>query len=148
MLDQNTSDVVQVFNDQATWVKSGDGFEVMGYEAPPGAMYNVVNAGEFQDYRKEWISNYLESDDANIAGVAISAVAEQAQKATMLLAASMCPGYVYPAQISLFLDTSLSFVVFDTKTGTEITIVMDDACSGFDKYLTEQLALNRKKNQD
>lgn len=57
----------------------------------------------------------------------------------MAWAARLCPTYVYPSEVTLFLDAGFDFVVINSQTGTEITIVMADACKGLDTFLTLEL---------
>jgi len=144
--DTESGKVVDIFNKDAPVVQMGDKLAIAGYPQSESVAIRTVAGDEWgamkAKYGQEYLDQYMLQSRETRAGRAIDDVAQKAHEATMIWAANLCPQYVYPARVTLFLDAGFDFVVVNTQTGTQIEIIMQDACNGLERLLEVEAAKN------
>jgi hypothetical protein len=117
---------------------------VAGYEAPDGYEVVTVSGDDWDEARSRYVEGIVHEGEQTRSGRSVSSVAASAGAATMTWAAKLCPTYVYPSKVTLYLNAGFDFVVLNTDTGTEIEIIMEDACSGLSRLLENELSKETK----
>ena len=137
--DSSSGKILNIFNSNAPVIQDNSKLKILGYEGPKNSEVLLAAGNEWANARQKYLDEITKDARDSYAGRTIDEVAQKAQKATMTWAARLCPNFVYPSKVTLFLDAGFDFVVVDSKTGTEIEINMSEACSGLDMFLDDAI---------
>lgn len=138
--EKESGETFGVFPGNGTLGEFEDGqFRVNNVPFPNNVEVTIASGDEWSNAKMELLEQHKDQDLNGSAFRGIRTVATNAKKATMTWAANLCPGFVYPAEVTLYLDSSFNFIIANTGLGTEIKIIMSDACDGLDRFLDAEL---------
>jgi hypothetical protein len=134
--DMSSGSVIDILNSDAPVFDDGSELTIKGYQVPSNSELTLAAGADWSQSKQDYLKGITEEARKSFGGRSIDEVAKKAQEATLAWAARLCPTYVYPTKVTLFLNAGFDFVVIDSKTGSEIEIVMSDACAGLNQLLT------------